>query len=283
MNQLLLAKPPLRGRRPTAHNKHLSGGQRQRKMSLFGGVDGCKSGWIVICLEDKNNWDWKLCETIHEVIEYTSQTALTLIDMPIGLKNYGLEERICDKAARILLGYPRMFSVFRVPPRPAVYASSYKDGCIISEQITGKKISKQTWGIVPKIKEIDTVFAKNPDLQNTIRETHPEVCFTCLSGSPMQHSKKTKTGITERLHVLKKVCPFSENIFTTLTRSISYKSALSDDIIDALAGALSAQSAWQKSVILGNNEVDPKNLRMEIVYGFSTDKINRIGDAHWNQ
>ena len=245
-------------------------------MSLFGGVDGCRSGWIIICLEDKNNWDWKLCGTIHEVIEYTSQAALTLIDMPIGLKDYGLEERISDKAARKLLGYPRMFSVFRVPPRPAVYASSYKDGCTTSEQITGKNISRQTWGIVPKIKEIDTVFTGNPELQNVIRETHPEVCFTGLSGKPMQHSKKTKTGIIERLHVLKKVCLFSENIFTTLTKNISHKSALIDDIIDALAGALSAQLACQRPVILGNNEVDSKSLRMEIVYGFSKDTINRI-------
>jgi len=242
-------------------------------MSSFAGVDGCKSGWIVIRLGEKNNWDWKLCEIIHEVIEYTSQTTLTLIDIPIGLKDDSPEERICDKAARKLLKYPRMFSVFRVPPRPVIYASSYEEGCTISHRITGKKISRQTWGIIPKIKETDMVFAKNPNLQNTIRETHPEVCFAGLSGRPMLHSKKTQTGINERLHVLKKMHPFSESIFSTLTKNISHKSALNDDILDALAATLSAQSAWQKSATLGNNEVDSKNLRMEIIYGLSPESL----------
>ena len=244
-------------------------------MRAFAGVDGCKSGWIVIRLEEKNNWDWKLCETIQEVIEYTSKTILTLIDIPIGLKDNKPEQRMCDIAARKLLKYPRMFSVYRIPPRPVVYVSSFDDACKLSHEITGKKISIQTWNIIPKIKEVDRLFSKNPYLQNVIRETHPEVCFAGLSGRHMRHSKKTHIGINERLHVLKKVCIFSERIFFTLTRNIPNKSALNDDILDALAAAVSAQLAWQKAVILGNDKTDSQHLRMEIVYGLSP-RISKV-------
>lgn len=247
-----------------------------RRMSSFAGVDGCKSGWIVIRLEEKNNWDWKLCETIHEVIDYTFQTTLTLIDIPIGLKDDDPEERTCDKAARKRLGYPRMFSVFNIPNRTVVYASSYKDACTLNYSITGKKISIQTWGIIPKIKEVDMVFSQKPHLQNVIRETHPEVCFAGLSGRAMRHSKKTQIGINERLNVLQNIYPLSESVFSTLARNISRKSASHDDILDALAVALSAKLARQKAVILGNNEMDSHRLRMEIVFGVSPESIEGL-------
>jgi len=242
-------------------------------MNSFAGVDGCKSGWIVIRLDEKNNLDWKLCETIQEVIDFTFTTSLTLIDIPIGLKDDDPEERMCDKAARKLLGYPRMLSVFHIPNRPVVYASSYEEACSLSQQIKGKKISVQTWGIVPKIKEVDSVFAENRHVQNSIRETHPEVCFFGLSGRPMKYSKKTQIGINERLYVLTKVYPLSKRIFSTLKRNIPHTSALNDDILDALAAALSAQSAWQKAVIIGNKEMDSHLLRMEIVYGLAYENI----------
>lgn len=236
-------------------------------MSTFAGVDGCRSGWIVIRIEKNNNWDCKLCEFIHEVIDFSSQAELTLIDIPVGLKDNDPAERICDKEARKFLGYPRMFSVFRIPVRPVIYAPSYEEACTLNLKITGKKISIQTWGIIPRIREVDRVFTKNPYLQNYIRETHPEICFKGLSGRPMRYSKKTQNGINERLNILKNIYPFSGSIYSTLAKSIPRKRALYDDIIDALAAAISARLAWKEPLILGNKEVDSRNLRMEIVYG----------------
>jgi len=236
-------------------------------MRMFAGIDGCRSGWLVIVLGGREFWRWRLCADFAGAAGLASGTVLTLADVPIGLKDEGPEERSCDREARRLLGRPRMSAVYRIPPRPVVYSKSYGEACSMSEAMTGGKISVQTWNILPKIREADSVFGRNPRLQRRIRETHPELCFLGFTGHPMSHSKKSAEGVEERLCALQKVCPPAEEIFTSVVNSVPRLKALADDILDALAAACSARLAVEHARILGTGERDSRGLRMEIVYG----------------
>ena len=85
---------------------------------------------------------------------YEQANPLILIDIPIGLKTGGSGERLSDLGARSILK-ARKSSIFPVPCREAIYAKTYKEACEVNERLTGKRISKQAWNIVPKIRDVD--------------------------------------------------------------------------------------------------------------------------------
>ncbi|MCZ8485595.1 DUF429 domain-containing protein [Vibrio lentus] len=77
------------------------------------------------------------------------------------------------------------------PGREAVYQTNYIAGCNANVGSSfDKKFSKQTWGIVPKIRELDELIESHPSL--SIRESHPEVVFAALKDEPPS-SFKTNT------------------------------------------------------------------------------------------
>ena len=69
------------------------------------------------------------------------------VDMPIGLPDW---ERQLERLARKCLSV-RPGSIFSVPCRQAVYSTSYESACDINAEITGKKLSKQSWYLCDKI------------------------------------------------------------------------------------------------------------------------------------
>jgi predicted RNase H-like nuclease len=78
----------------------------------------------------------------------------------------------------------------------------------------GKGISRQTYHIMKKIKEVDDFLNHHPEAKKTVRETHPEICFWALAGHrPMQHKKKSPEGKDERLALLEQHCSRSRSIY----------------------------------------------------------------------
>ena len=109
------------------------------------------------------------------------------IDIPIGLARNG--NRMCDKRARTLLGAPRSGSVFSAPPRDVLRANSYVDACDRSFAVCGKRISRQVFGILAKIRDVDAELQKAAPLIARVHEVHPEVSFAVMAGGePMRHS-----------------------------------------------------------------------------------------------
>ena len=167
----------------------------------FLGVDGCKGGWLAVKLSLFGDWEVNLFRSFSQLWEKHSTAALILVDIPIGLRqgsrrkgSMERQERRCDKEARKLLG-ARRASVFRVPCRPAVYASSYDQAIARNEKLTGTRIFRATWNIVGKIREVDEFLSSNPEARNSVREIHPELCFWSLNGCrPLQYPKRTEEG-----------------------------------------------------------------------------------------
>lgn len=201
-------------------------------LMFVAGVDGCPGGWIAFKV------DLPAHATSVEIVNLSTwlperprDLGCVGVDIPIGLLN---GSRTCDKAARKLLGQPRGTSVFAAPCRSAVHAATYEEASADNRQKTGRGLSQQAWGIVPKIKQVDDAIT--PDCQQWAFEVHPEVCFWALTGKrPMAHGKKTKAGVSERLDLLRPVFPEIETHLVNRPARVG-----ADDLLDAAAAAWTA-------------------------------------------
>ena len=93
---------------------------------------------------------------------------IVAVDIPIGLnEGYEAGGRFCDRQARKCLR-GRASSVFPAPVRPVLAASSREEACTLSRASAphGKAISKQTFAILPKIREVDELLRRRPELRD---------------------------------------------------------------------------------------------------------------------
>jgi len=243
-----------------------------KQMNMFYvGADGCKGGWFTVNLDDNNDWSVRVFKTIDELWQTYKHAKLILIDIPIGLRESGIGERVCDTEARKLLARKRGSSVFPVPCRPAVYARTDDAANRINKKLTDRGLSQQSLAIRSKIREVDELLSNKRAARSRIREIHPEVCFWALNGQqPMEHRKRKKIGYDERIELLRSVFPQTDDL-VQYTRQ-KYRAELSlrqiarDDILDALVAAVTASKEKQGlSTIPEKPEIDSKRLPMEML------------------
>ena len=233
---------------------------------MFVGVDGCRAGWLAIALEAKGSWQVNIFPDVSSLWDHHRGTSLILIDIPIGLKAEGKAERRCDPVARKLLG-PRRSSVFPAPCREAIYALSYEEACDVNQRLTGKRLSVENWNIIPKIREMDCLLSDDTSARGRIREIHPELCFRGLADRPMQHAKKRNEGLSERTHLLQSLYPQTVDVIAHTLSTYRRKDVVRDDILDALAAAVTGLMGRQNLVSIPQEpEFDERGLRMEMVY-----------------
>lgn len=233
----------------------------------FIGIDGCKAGWFYIGLDGNGGWKSGVVDTIFELSDYITTSELTLIDIPIGLREQEKCERLCDKAARKVLG-KRRSSVFPAPSRPAINCATYEEGSRVNSQCTERKLSKQSWAISTKIKEVDEFLREaDTNVRKKVREIHPEVCFWALNNcTEMAHSKKKLAGFNERLVILSKWCGLTGEVVNGALKKYPRKKVAKDDIVDGLVGAVTATFSGRLRTLPEEPEVDATGLSMEIVY-----------------
>jgi predicted RNase H-like nuclease len=118
--------------------------------------------------------------------------------------------------------------VFTPPCRAALAAPDYPAANAAQRAMTGKGLSKQSWMIAPKMREIDAVMT--PALQSRVREGHPELALTIASGAPMTAHKTKLHGLFERMRILHDFGLDPAALTTDLPAGID---AAADDLIDA--------------------------------------------------
>jgi predicted RNase H-like nuclease len=146
-------------------------------------------------------------------------------------------------------------------------ARSYPDAAAIHRKHAGKGLSKQSFHIMDKIREVDELLT--PVMQMRIREIHPEVTFCVLNKNrPLRHNKKTLAGRNERIALLAGIFPSATRVIQGIGRG---PAAGADDILDALAAAWTAAQAalGQAATLPEQPERDGKGLRMEILKPFA--------------
>lgn len=160
------------------------------------------------------------------------------VDMPIGLpEQSGRGGRAAENAIRPLLG-ARQSSVFSVPSRSAIYAADYREACALALATSNppRKVSRQLFGLAPKIREIDGLLRADPALAQRVFEVHPELAFWRLNGErPLDQPKRVKSapfgaGLTLRRRLL-----IAAGLPAVAVDAPAPKGAGADDVLDALA------------------------------------------------
>ena len=255
------------------------------------GIDGCPAGWIAVVIEASA--EATEFQKIHSAV-YPAITDLwadlkpnpdydhVLIDIPIGLPEGAagqlntIEDRQCDRDCRKLLPKSRKSSVFPVPVRQALRA---ENPSAANFSITGRKLSRQSIHILPKISEVDDFIAQRLKEQlpvaGLIEESHPELVFLHLNRDTEEaplHRKKQLEGQRERLRILQG-SGFSQTQMELQFALFLRKHVAKDDLLDAAALAVAAhriasQTATPQYVTKGSDaQYDYEgNVQMNIVY-----------------
>jgi predicted RNase H-like nuclease len=176
------------------------------------GVDGCRSGWIAAVCYQKPEGEYatslKHFETVVELAAWRGaleSKPFVTIDVPIGLPE-SVRFRRCDEEARTCLG-PMRNSVFMPPGRYLLDAKTYAETQRMveerrQEEPEARGLNVFTWGILPKIREVDEFARVHPEHQDWLLEVHPEVCFLRWA-SRLLPGKKSAVGQIERLGLVR--------------------------------------------------------------------------------
>lgn len=191
------------------------------------GLDGCRNQWCAVVVEDDRLLAVEVCSSARAAMERHPDAAVFAFDIPIGLSATG--DRHADPAARgVLPG--RTSSVFNAPAQIVLEAETYDQANQWSRQASGKGLSRQSWALVPKIRDVAAVAT-----DSRVYEVHPEVSFWALAGGqPMAESKKTSRGREQRRTLLMGVGFINANVIRP------HLDCATDDVLDAMAAAWSA-------------------------------------------
>ena len=229
-------------------------------MSSVIGIDGCKAGWIIAKTLENESISFQIIKNLNDVYLEGINVSHIGIDIPLQLSHTG--KRFAEIEARSLLKN-RACTIFTPPTLNALRAKNYMDACEVNFNECGKRISKQSWNLFPKIKEAQE-FLENKSINKLrIFEVHPELSFMAMNNmSLVQASKKTDIGREIRIKLIQKFFPkFS---FESVRNEYKKNQALDDDILDSVS------VLWSTQRIVDNiaNFVpkDPKRIDMRIYF-----------------
>jgi predicted RNase H-like nuclease len=142
---------------------------------------------------------------------------------------------------------------------------SYSEACEVRFQAEYKRLSKQAWAIVPKVRDVDKFLRANDDARHHVHEVHPEVCFYYMASErPMRFSKKRPAGRDERVSVLR---TSFDHVLDEALRDRSRLECELDDLLDAFAALWTARRIREGTTVRLPAVLprDPFGLPMEIV------------------
>jgi predicted RNase H-like nuclease len=196
------------------------------------GVDACQRGWIAIAVEDVVTGAYfaEDIETLLARVQADGPVAVVAIDMPIGLPDRGY--RRADVMARAAIG-PLWPSVFMTPVRQALLADDHAAASALNRELAGHGISVQAFRLKPKLLQVER-WARHTTVR--VVETHPELCFARLAGTPLMARKSSWAGAERRRSLL-------AGAGISLTGDIGDAGAHGgvDDVLDAGAAAWAAR------------------------------------------
>ncbi len=185
------------------------------------GMDGCREGWIAVVWRDERvdvHW-WSSIDVLGREVPDAEAVA---IDIPLGLSQSG--DRRADQLARQRLR-GRASTVFNAPPRACLESGEYDGANELSRRHGAKGLSRQSFGLLPKIREVDAYWRSAPC---SLYEVHPELSFARLNGDVALASKKSWEGVLSRRDALAGV-----GISLDGFRGAPARRAAPDDVLDA--------------------------------------------------
>ncbi len=226
------------------------------------GIDYCRKGWLAAAL-DFGGLSFAYFDTFEELMAAYPDRDACLVYMAIGLPESPLDKRP-DNKTRLLLG-KRGSAVAPIPCRQAVYAEGKEAQAAANRKVLDMAFSRQTEVLVPRIREVDTFLETHPSYKNFLCESQPDLCFSRISGLPIETKKDALYGVRDRAGIL---APY----FPTLTPQRASElakanSCRADDVMDAAVLALTAcmQAHGYFETVPAQPDVDSRGLRMQVV------------------
>lgn len=190
------------------------------------GVDGCRIGWVGVV------WDGAtrvlVAPTIGELVDLAGPLEAVAIDIPIGLPSDA--PRQAERLARPRLP-GRASTVFNAPAAVVLDAPDYHAANAANRAALGLGLSKQTWYLVPKIRDVADWLATAPEVP--VVEAHPELCFATMNGSVLVDGKTTEAGEAARRRLL---ADHGLDVEASRRTGVAV-----DDVLDAAATAWTAR------------------------------------------
>ncbi len=190
------------------------------------GVDGCKVGWVGVRWDDST--EVLVAATIAELVEAVGPVEAVAIDIPIELP--ADVPRVAEGLARKLLP-GRASTVFNAPAAAVLDAADYPAANAANKAALGLGLSKQTWYLVPKIRDVHDWLTTSPSVP--VVEAHPEVCFAAMNGGVLVDGKTTAAGEALRRTLL---VAHGLDVIAERRRGVAV-----DDVLDAAATAWTAR------------------------------------------
>ena len=227
-------------------------------MSNVIGIDGCRAGWIVTKILDNQALSFQIIHDLND--EYLKNNTLSHIgiDIPLGLSPNG--KRIAEIEARFLLK-KRACTIFSPPTINALKANNYIEACEINFKECGKRISKQSWNLFPKIIEAQKFLENNLVKKLKVFEIHPELSFMAMNNMNLVlESKKTIIGKKIRIKLIKRFFPsFS---FELVRKKYNKNEVLDDDILDSISVVWSTQRIVDNIAQFVPKEPEKNNMKI---------------------
>jgi predicted RNase H-like nuclease len=214
------------------------------------GADGCRNGWVVASRSG--------IEVVATLRHNAERIDVLGVDMPVGVAEDWY--RSADAAARARLPAARRSSVFATLPRPLLAETSYAAANAESRRRFGRGLSRQSWGLVAKIREVDELVRAHPRAE--LVEIHPECSFLAMAGTLLP-PKRTPAGVAARRAQVRRwyAGPVPERL-----RADGGIVATADDVLDALAVLWSVERhVAGVAEVLGDGAVDVHGTVMRIV------------------
>jgi predicted RNase H-like nuclease len=245
-----------------------------RTIRSYVGVDACKRGWFAVWHHGAKGWSFDIFDSIADLWRQFNDNATILIDIPIGLPAF--TTRSCDQQARRILRQ-RACCVFPAPCRRALRANTYQEASRINLKRLGAKLSLQTWNICPKIREVDDLLRGHAKARQCFKEAHPEICFWALAGGRIfKTAKRSGRGFAARRLLLNRLLLSADHIVESALESFPRKALARDDILDAMALAVTAMQGNLKT-LPPSPPTDTAGLPMEINYSMGPKADGEFG------
>lgn len=190
------------------------------------GVDGCKGGWVGVRWDDTTTV--LVAATIGELVSAAGPVDAVAIDIPIGLPTD--VARVAEQLARKQLP-GRASTVFNAPAAAVLEVPDYPAGNAANRAALGLGLSKQTWYLVPKIRDVRDWLVVDPGVP--VVEAHPELCFAAMNGGVLVDGKTTVAGEALRRTLLS---GHGLDVEAERRRGVAV-----DDVLDAAATAWTAR------------------------------------------
>ncbi len=220
------------------------------------GVDWASGSWVVVEATTESTSVSTEPSLLNVWQKYRDRANEILVDIPVHLRREG--DRECDQKAKDFLG-SRGSTVFWTPNSDAVTSEDYDDA--VARNTRG--LGSHSWGLVPRIREVNALLDEFDTAHETLYESHPEVCFKAYNGEGLP-SKKSDVGFGARKECLIKnggesFQPVLDLVDERQANSQWHhriQSGRVDDVLDAAILALTArESAGTYSTL--PDDVDP--------------------------